>query len=57
MTCFLRVLPIYMLIVYFPVDSGRELKITAGFKHVKAKKGTALFDLIEEYEEKPIETP
>ena len=39
------------------VDSGRELKITAGFKHIKAKKGTALFDLIEEYEEKPIQTP
>ena len=39
------------------VDSGRELRITAGFKHIKAKKGTALFDLIEEYEEKPIQTP
>lgn len=39
------------------MDSGRELRITAGFKHIKAKKGTALFDLIEEYEEKPMETP
>ena len=42
---------------YFLVDSGRELRITAGFKHIKAKKGTALFDLIEEYEERPLETP
>jgi len=39
------------------VDAGRELRITAGFKYLKAKKGTALFDLIEEYEEKPMETP
>ena len=38
-------------------DNGRELRITAGFKHVKAKKGTAIFDLIEEYEEKPMDTP
>ncbi|XP_053401021.1 MORN repeat-containing protein 1-like isoform X3 [Mercenaria mercenaria] len=39
------------------VDSRRELRITAGFKYIKAKKGTALFDLIEEYEEKPMATP
>ncbi|XP_052816897.1 MORN repeat-containing protein 1-like isoform X3 [Mya arenaria] len=38
-------------------DNGRELRITAGFKHIKAKKGTAIFDLIEEYEEKPMDTP
>ncbi|XP_052230156.1 MORN repeat-containing protein 1-like isoform X2 [Dreissena polymorpha] len=38
-------------------DSGREIRISAGFKHLQAKKGTAIFDLIEEYEEKPMNTP
>ncbi|KAL3859505.1 hypothetical protein ACJMK2_009723 [Sinanodonta woodiana] len=38
-------------------EHGRELQITLGYKNIKPKKGSALFDMIEDVEEKPIQTP
>ncbi|XP_046543654.1 MORN repeat-containing protein 1-like isoform X2 [Haliotis rubra] len=38
-------------------DQGRELLVSAGFKYYPTKEGSALFDMIEQVEEKPIETP
>lgn len=39
------------------VDEGREIQITAGFRYYQPKKGSALFDMIEDVEDKPIDTP
>ncbi|KAL5021284.1 hypothetical protein ScPMuIL_000439 [Solemya velum] len=38
-------------------DQGRELQIMAGFKYHKPKEGSALFDMIEDVDDKPIVTP
>ncbi|XP_071176772.1 MORN repeat-containing protein 1-like isoform X23 [Mytilus edulis] len=38
-------------------DEGREIQITAGFKYYQPSKGSALFDMIEDVEDKPIDTP
>ena len=51
-------------------DAGREIQVVAGYRHViptiqedktskdhKESSGTALFDVIEDVEEKPIPTP
>ncbi|XP_052061458.1 MORN repeat-containing protein 1-like isoform X4 [Mytilus californianus] len=38
-------------------DDGREIQITAGFKYYQPSKGSALFDMIEDVEDKPIDTP
>ena len=39
-------------------DEGRELSISAGFRHVVAPEDTPFLDLIEDLiEEEPIETP
>ncbi|KAK3589083.1 hypothetical protein CHS0354_017421 [Potamilus streckersoni] len=38
-------------------EHGRELQITLGYKNIKPKKGSALFDMIEDVAEKPIQTP
>jgi hypothetical protein len=56
----------YLLIVhFFPATIGREIQVSAGFQHVvpKAdkkksnKENDALFEVIEDVEEKPIPTP
>ncbi|CAG5135905.1 unnamed protein product [Candidula unifasciata] len=38
-------------------DSARELQVIAGFKYWEPKEGSALFDMIEDVENKPIPTP
>ncbi|BFZ13116.1 hypothetical protein BsWGS_16154 [Bradybaena similaris] len=38
-------------------DIARELQVIAGFKYWKPKEGSALFDIIEDVEDKPIPTP
>nr|XP_002738000.2 PREDICTED: MORN repeat-containing protein 1-like [Saccoglossus kowalevskii] len=38
-------------------DHGREIQISAGFRHYTPSEGTPLFNLIEDIEEKPVATP
>ena len=38
-------------------EQGRELQVTAAFRHYLPNKNSPLFDLIEEMEETPMTTP
>ncbi|XP_005092118.1 uncharacterized protein LOC101861022 isoform X3 [Aplysia californica] len=38
-------------------EQGREIQVMAGFKYRTPKEGSALFDVIEDVEDKPIPTP
>ncbi|XP_021354202.1 MORN repeat-containing protein 1-like isoform X3 [Mizuhopecten yessoensis] len=38
-------------------EHGRELRLLVGFKYYAPKEGSVLFDMIEDVEDKPIDTP